>query len=214
MLDQALADTRARTVTAVDASKSSVTDVYGVGPIGAAIILGHSGDIRRFPTAGTTPATTAPPRSKRRRAQGQASAQPRGDRQLNHAIHTAALTQIAHDHHGRAYYLRKQAEGKTKKEALRALKRRISDVVYRQLSPTPRLTHAPSSTCSASTRRHGGPGGQRGDDCRIQRDRPRTPRQPALRISHSRTRHDPRTPPARRARALFHAPETYRNPRP
>ena len=58
---------------------------------------------------------------------------PRGDRQLNHALHTAALTQIAHDTPGRVYYERKQAEGKTPKEALRALKRRISDVVYRQL---------------------------------------------------------------------------------
>ena len=51
-LDQALVDIRARTVSAVDASKTTVIDVYGVGPIGAAIILGHSGDIRRFPTAG------------------------------------------------------------------------------------------------------------------------------------------------------------------
>jgi transposase len=58
---------------------------------------------------------------------------PRGDRQHNHAIHTAALTQIAHDHPGRVYYERKLAEGKTKKEAMRALKRRISDVIYRQL---------------------------------------------------------------------------------
>ena len=58
---------------------------------------------------------------------------PRGNRQLNHAIHTAALTQIAHDTAGRGYYRRKQAEGKTPKEALRALKRRISDVVYRHL---------------------------------------------------------------------------------
>jgi Transposase IS116/IS110/IS902 family len=51
-LDAALADTRARTVAAVTASKTSVTDVYGVGPIGAAIIVGRSGDIRRFPTGG------------------------------------------------------------------------------------------------------------------------------------------------------------------
>ena len=58
---------------------------------------------------------------------------PRGNRQLNHAIHIAAVTQVADDTPGRAYYLRKQAEGKTKKEALRALKRRISDAVYHQL---------------------------------------------------------------------------------
>ena len=52
---------------------------------------------------------------------------------LNHAIHMAAVTQIRHDTAGRVYYDRKIAEGKTKKEALRALKRRISDTVYHQL---------------------------------------------------------------------------------
>ena len=50
---------------------------------------------------------------------------PRGDRQLNHAIHMAAVTQVGHNTPGRVYYLRKQAEGKTRKEALRALKRRV-----------------------------------------------------------------------------------------
>ncbi len=58
---------------------------------------------------------------------------PRGNRQLNHALHVAAITQIAHDTIGRAYFERKIDEGKTRKEALRALKRRISDAVYRQL---------------------------------------------------------------------------------
>ena len=58
----------------------------------------------------------------------------RGNRQLNHAIHIAAVTQIRHPHSpGRPFFDRKLEEGKTKKEALRALKRRISDVVYRQL---------------------------------------------------------------------------------
>ena len=52
---------------------------------------------------------------------------------LDHAIHVAAVTQIANATVGRLYYLRKQSEGKTKKEAMRALKRRISDAVYRQL---------------------------------------------------------------------------------
>ena len=58
---------------------------------------------------------------------------PRGNRRLNAVMHIAAVTQIAHDTPGRAYYDRKIAEGKTRKEALRALKRRISDAVYRQL---------------------------------------------------------------------------------
>jgi len=134
LADQALADTRARTVAAVTASKTSVVDVYGVGPIGAAIIVGHSGDARRFPTAGhyarhngTAPIeASSGPQSRHR-------LNPRGDRQINHTLYTAALTQLAHDTPGRVYYERKRAEGKTKKEAMRALKRRISDVVYRQL---------------------------------------------------------------------------------
>ena len=58
---------------------------------------------------------------------------PRGNRQLNHAIHMIAVTQVRHDTPGRSYYLRKQAEGQSRKEAMRALKRRISDTVYRQL---------------------------------------------------------------------------------
>jgi transposase len=45
----------------------------------------------------------------------------------------APVTQVGHDTPGRAYYLRKQAEGKTRKEALRALKRHISNAVYHRL---------------------------------------------------------------------------------
>jgi transposase len=134
MCDRGLADTRTRTIAAVLASKTTVNELYGIGPIGAAIIVGRSGDIRRFPTGGhyarhndTAPLEASSGPKARHRLN------PRGDRQLNHAIHTAALTQIAHDHPGRDYYLRKQAEGKTKREAMRALKRRISDAVYRQL---------------------------------------------------------------------------------
>ena len=57
----------------------------------------------------------------------------RGNRRLNHAIHMAAVTQIRNRHsHGRAYFDRKLAEGKTPKEALRCLKRRLSDLVYYQ----------------------------------------------------------------------------------
>ncbi len=57
----------------------------------------------------------------------------RGNRVLNHAIHMAAITQIRQDTPGRVYYDKKRAEGKTKKEALRALKRLISTVVYQRL---------------------------------------------------------------------------------
>jgi len=56
-----------------------------------------------------------------------------GNRTLNRALYTIAITQIRADTEGRAYYLRKRAEGKTAREALRCLKRRLSDVIYRTL---------------------------------------------------------------------------------
>ena len=100
----------------------------------AAIIIGRTGDVRRFPSAGhfarhngTAPIEASSGPTKRHRLN------PRGDRQLNHAMHMAAVTQVRNDTPGRAYYLRKQAEGKSRKEALRALKRRISDAVYQRL---------------------------------------------------------------------------------
>jgi transposase len=121
-------------VTAVAASDSSVVDVFGVGPIVACYLIGYSGDIRRFPTAGhyarynaTAPIeASSGPRVRHR-------LNPNGNRQLNHAIHIAALGQISHDTPGRAYYLAKQAAGKSRKEATRCLKRRISNAIYRTL---------------------------------------------------------------------------------
>ena len=120
---------------AVVASKTTVTDVYGVGPVVAALLIGYTGDIGRFASAdqyaaynGTAPIEMSSGGKKRHRLSM------RGNRVLNHAIHMAAVTQIRHDTQGRIYYNRKQTEGKTRKEALRALKRRISDTVYQQLA--------------------------------------------------------------------------------
>jgi transposase len=133
-LDDQLDRLKARIVRAVETANTTVTDVYGVGAIVAAIVLGQTGDIARFRTAGhyarynaTAPIeASSGPRVRHRLNQ-------RGNRQLNHALHVAAVTQIRNDTPGRAYYLRKISEGKSRKEALRALKRRISDAVYRQL---------------------------------------------------------------------------------
>ena len=59
-----------------------------------------------------------------------------GNRQLNWAIHTAALTQIARtDSEGRRYYQKLKTRGKTHREAIRVLKRRISDRVWTHLQP-------------------------------------------------------------------------------
>jgi transposase len=133
-LDTQLAAPKTRLAAAVVTSGTTVTEVFGVGPVVAGIICGHVGDIRRFPSAGhfaryngTAPIeASSGPRVRHR-------LNPRGNRHLNHALHIAALVQISHDSPGRVYFDRKLAEGKSKKEALRALKRRISDSVYRQL---------------------------------------------------------------------------------
>lgn len=132
--DHALGELHDRIVTAVKAADTNVTNVFGVGPIVACYLIGYSGDVRRFPSAGhyarynaTAPIeASSGPRVRHR-------LNPNGNRQLNHAIHIAALGQISHDTPGRAYYLAKQAAGKSRKEAMRCLKRRISDAVYRQL---------------------------------------------------------------------------------
>ena len=119
---------------AVAASDTTLTDIYGVGPIVAAFLIGYTGDITRFATAGHYAAYngTAPIEySSGGKTKHRLSL--RGNRVLNHAIHAAAITQIRFTTTGRIYYDRKVTEGKTNKEALRALKRRISDAVYRKL---------------------------------------------------------------------------------
>jgi transposase len=119
----------------VAASGTSLTELFGVGDVIAAMVIGFTGDVARFRSAdafaaynGTAPVEVS---SGGRRVHRLSR---RGNRQLNHAIHLAALCQICFAYSpGRGFYGRKLAEGKTKKEALRALKRRLSDAVYHQL---------------------------------------------------------------------------------
>jgi transposase len=181
-LDGQLADTHKRLARVVAASNTTTTDVFGVGPVVAATIVGITGDIGRFATrdrfaafGGTAPIEV----SSGARVVHRLSR--RGNRQLNHAIHIVAVCQIRHRHSpGRAFYDRKLAEGKTTKEALRALKRRISDALYT------RMRHDAAGTDS-------GPGGQPGNDSHasVTGSHPATP---ALRPSHSRTPTHPTTP--------------------
>jgi len=93
-----------------------------------------------------------------------------GNRRISHALHMMAVTQIRYPGtQGRLYYERRRTEGKTPKEALRCLKRRLSDLVYRQLvtdrqgrigtcgSPTTRPPTPPTSTSPASGSRAAAP---------------------------------------------------------
>jgi transposase len=157
-IDAQLRDTRKRLTVAVRASGTTVTEVFGVGPVVAATVIGYVADAFRFPSRdnfaaynGTAPIEVSSGNRKIYRLSR------RGNRRLNHAVHMAAVTQIRHRHSdGRAYYDRKLAEGKTPEEALRSLKRRISDAIYARLQADARRAAA-----AARTR---GPGGQPGND--------------------------------------------------
>ena len=139
----------------VKASGSGLMDLRGVGPVVAARVLADVGDIARFADrnrfaswTGTAPIEASSGEIVRHRLSRA------GNRRLNHMIHIAATTQIRLVTPGRAYYRRKLAAGKTRAEAMRCLKRRISDAVYRQLLADAKTVHAAGSDA--------GPGGHRG----------------------------------------------------
>jgi len=144
---------------AVAATGTGLLDLYGIGPASAARILGDVADVARFGTRarfaswnGTEPLDASSGAQNRHRLSRAAN------RRINRALCTSwPIVQIRHDTEGRAYFRRRVAAGKTKMEALRALKRRLSDVV---LPPT--------------RRRHpqGEPGRTHGGDYDIQRGRP------------------------------------------
>jgi transposase len=133
--DAQLKASEKRIKAAVKVSETSVTEIYGVGPVIAAQLIGYSGDVRRFATRDAYAAYngTAPVEfSSGGRVVHRVSQ--RGNRILNHAVHMAAITQIRQPTtEGRIYYERRVTEGKTKREAIRALKRQVSNAVYRQL---------------------------------------------------------------------------------
>jgi transposase len=156
-LDAQLRDTRKKLAAAVRASGTSLTQVFGVGPVIAGTIIGDVSDVARFPGRdhfasynGTAPVEVSSGNRKIHRLSL------RGNRRINHAIHMAAITQIRHKHsEGRAYYDKKVTEGKTSKEALRSLKRKISDAIFARLQADAR---------QAAAARTKGPGGQPGND--------------------------------------------------
>ncbi len=134
-LEKEIKASKVRLATAVEATGTTLVDIYGVGPVVAGLLIGYSGDLSRFPTRhhyatynGTAPIDASSGAKKRHRLN------PRGNRMLNHALHLIAITQLRYpDTQGRVFYERKLTEGKTRKEAIRSLKRRLSDVVYRHL---------------------------------------------------------------------------------
>ena len=137
----------------VEATGTSLLDLHGIGPTGAARLLVEVGDITRFPSKahfaswnGTAPIDASSGDQVRHRLSR------KGNRQINRVLHTMARVQLRHATEGRAYYDRKKADGKAAMEAMRCVKRRLSDIIYRTMLddtlPTTRT----------------GPGGQRGND--------------------------------------------------
>ncbi len=118
----------------VNSTGSQLMNLTGIGPSGAARLLGDIGDITRFASRahfaswnGTAPIDASSGDNNRHRLSRA------GNRRINRALHIMAIVQLRRDTEGRAYYRRKLAAGKTPLEALRALKRQLSDVVYRQM---------------------------------------------------------------------------------
>ena len=145
-LDKRIDTVTGRLTTQATAARTTLTTVTGIGSLTAARILARTGAIERFPSdnhfaayAGAAPREVSSGDVVRHRlSRG-------GDRQLNYALHVIAITQIAMKAgQGRVFYDRKRAEGKTKKEALRPLKRRLATVVYRtMLADAKRLAAGP-----------------------------------------------------------------------
>jgi transposase len=120
--------------TLLTATGTSLLDLHGIGPSGAARLLVEVGDITRFPNrahfaswSGTAPIDASSGDHVRHRlSRG-------GNRQINHVLHIMAVVQLRNPTEGRAYYDRRKATGKTSMEAMRCLKRRLSDLIYKTM---------------------------------------------------------------------------------
>ena len=133
-LDRKIADLNMRIEAEVEAYRTTLTEIFGVGPILAATILGTVGDVARFPTkahfasySGTAPVEASSGEVVRHKLSLA------GNRKLNYALHMVATSQARSDAPGGTYYRKKLDEGKSRKEALRCLKRRVCDAVYKGL---------------------------------------------------------------------------------
>ena len=133
-LERKIANLNERIEAEVEACGTTLTEIFGIGPILAAKIIGTVGSVARFPTkahfasySGTAPVEASSGEVVRHRLSLA------GNRHLNNALHMVAVCQARSDVRGGAYYRKKIAEGKSGKEALRCLKRRVSDAVFNSL---------------------------------------------------------------------------------
>jgi transposase len=118
----------------IQARGSTLMDLTGIGPSGAARLLVDVGDIHRFADRdkfawwnGTAPLDACSGEQNRHRLSRA------GNRRINRALHIMAVVQLRNRTEGRAYFDANKAVGKTSTEAMRALKRRLSNVVYTRM---------------------------------------------------------------------------------
>lgn len=133
-LDMAIKASTKALSDALEVVGSTLTEVHGLGPVTAAKIVAHSGDITRFPSrhhyasyTGTAPIEASSGDLRRHRLSRA------GNRQLNAAVHVVAVCQARDPGAGQEYYRRKLAQAKTPAEARRSLKRQLSNVIYKHL---------------------------------------------------------------------------------
>jgi transposase len=150
---------------------SALMDLHGIGPSGAARLLADAGDIHRFASRdrfaswnGTAPLDASSGSQARHRLSRA------GNRRINRVLHIMAVVQLRNQTKGRAYFDERRAGGMPSMMAMRALKRRLSNVVFARM-------------LADQKRREAGPGGQSGTpaDSSVAGPDPRTP---ALRTSH------------------------------
>jgi transposase len=118
----------------VTARGSTLLELTGIGPSAAARLLADVGDIHRFADRdrfaswnGTAPLDASSGNQERHRLSRA------GNRRINRALHIMAIVQLRHATEGRTYYDRRKAGGLPSMMAMRALKRRLSNVVYNRM---------------------------------------------------------------------------------
>jgi transposase len=136
-LTEEIATVTAELSTRVRATGTPLLGVRGVGEITAARLMGEVGVVPRLGSAAALAAYAGiAPVALSSGGRGGHRLNRGGNRRLNSAIHIIALGQRCGDPRAQAYYAKKRAEGKTGREAMRCLKRRLVDVLYRTMRQT------------------------------------------------------------------------------
>ncbi|UKY48572.1 IS110 family transposase [Streptomyces inhibens] len=136
-LTEEIADLTARITTAIDACAPKLLNVYGVGPDTAAALLtavgdnpGRLGSEASFAAlCGVSPVEASSGKTQRRRLNRG------GDRQANSALYTIVPARLRWDTRTRSYVERRITEGKTRREAIRCLKRYVAREIYQTITP-------------------------------------------------------------------------------